>query len=221
MKHLTLTLLWACSFLPSLHAVAPYQSGDTLYVWASSGLRLRSEPNGSIISTLPFGTAVVMQQHQPDTGALTIEKLRGYWVQINGAGRTGYVFDGLLGALPTPAKQIYNLMDYCNHYFQHITGFDCYGSDGENVGGAIFQYKDRKVVYVESGGGGPEIYSYNGSLIVTPTSLEEMYLFFKHLHRNNPDIKGRIHPGTTRYTSDAEDAEWWFDEKGVYWNFSH
>ncbi len=91
-----------------------YLNGDTLYVWAKSGLNLRSAPSieAAVIQTIPYGQPVEVitrgdildkqyrvkiidavkfnDEMQPDY------TLQGYWAEVNYAGKTGYVFDGFL-----------------------------------------------------------------------------------------------------------------------------
>jgi len=89
-----------------------YKIGDTLYVWAKSGLKLRSSPNtkSNIIQALVTGTEVKVIEKTNKNFAYKLyeaskyEKhpflLYGKWVKIEANGNTGYVFDSFLLKIP-------------------------------------------------------------------------------------------------------------------------
>ncbi|HRI58258.1 MAG TPA: hypothetical protein PK228_00975, partial [Saprospiraceae bacterium] len=49
----------------ALQAIDTYQPGDTLYVWATSGLSLRKDPSlqAARLTTIPYGTMVIAQNY--------------------------------------------------------------------------------------------------------------------------------------------------------------
>lgn len=83
-----------------------YKAGDTLRVFALSGLKLRDQNNlsGKVVATMKFGEAVVIEQtfqfDQNHSG--TIEGFKGHWIKIKYGTLTGFAFDGFLSALPVP-----------------------------------------------------------------------------------------------------------------------
>lgn len=109
--------------LNQVKAIRFYNDGDTLFVWAQSGLILRDAPDlkSKKIAALPFGTIVVPKMHkQTDGNEISIEvissciyegqnysgyKIPGNWVQVSANGKTGYVFDGFLSKYPPPNSQ--------------------------------------------------------------------------------------------------------------------
>lgn len=126
MEHylLKVFLLFALAFCAHpLFAIDDYQAGDTLYIWAKSGLKVRSTPNlnADVTSALPFGSKVELlatteaafntkvdaQVTEPDTGPII---LKGHWAKIKDitTGETGYVADQyLLRIRPSSAPGLY------------------------------------------------------------------------------------------------------------------
>ncbi|MDO8367418.1 MAG: SH3 domain-containing protein [Saprospiraceae bacterium] len=104
-------------------AIRYYNEGDTLYVWAQSGLVLRDAPDfkSKKITSLQFGSIVVPNSHKETNGiesSLEVipsciyegQNYSGYiipgnWVQVFANGKTGYVFDGYLSKYPPPNNQ--------------------------------------------------------------------------------------------------------------------
>ena len=94
----------------SLYGADHYQPGDVLYVWAHSGLKLRSGPGIKTkkISWLKFGTkltiiektvhpiTLLMVEADSLTGADPLN-FKGYWVKVRASdGQEGYVYDQYL-----------------------------------------------------------------------------------------------------------------------------
>ena len=100
----------------SLPAIDSYQPGDTLYVWAASGLTLRKAPalTAAKLSSVPYGTRVIalnyFNGHDTEVEAVPgfmaynqkIEAvmLGGAFACVVFAGDTGYLFDAYLSKLP-------------------------------------------------------------------------------------------------------------------------
>ena len=119
MKRIQLILVIAISFLFNQFgtAAALYQPGDSLYVWAKSGLKMRVEPNlkGDKVLTIPYGTKLKIDSYEeelPEIKIRVVESqkidgltyksfyLKGHWCRVNYLGTIGYVFDGYLSKLP-------------------------------------------------------------------------------------------------------------------------
>jgi hypothetical protein len=124
MKKRTLFISTICLLvLNQARAIRYYNEGDTIYVWAQSGLVLRDAPDlqSKKIGSLPFGTMVIPKMHKETDGIETsIEvipsciyegqnysgyKIPGNWVQVSANGKIGYVFDGFLSKYPPPNSQ--------------------------------------------------------------------------------------------------------------------
>ncbi len=112
---------------------ANYQKGDSLYVWADSGLKIRSEPSlkGEKMNLIPYGEKVKIIQENLRTIPLKVNELKlkstngkvevfdieGFWVKVDWNGEEGYVFDGYLSKIETLSidsltKATERLMDY-------------------------------------------------------------------------------------------------------------
>ena len=109
------TFLLSFSFLLPSFGVSDYKSNDDLYIWAISGLNLRTQPNAksSKIVNIPYGEKVTIIDNQINTHKFSYTMSRsnsasweidGYWVQVKYGNEEGYVFDGYLGKFPTITK---------------------------------------------------------------------------------------------------------------------
>lgn len=116
------TIIIICLTISIGNAADNYKVGDTLYVWAKSGLKIRASPNikSNIIQTLVTGTEVKVVEKTEISFAYKLfeaskfEKhpflLHGKWVKIQTNGITGFVFDSFL--LKIPIKSEYELEDF-------------------------------------------------------------------------------------------------------------
>lgn len=90
-----------------------YKKGDTLNVWATSGLNMREGPGTDFpkIKKLEYGDEVeIIDQYLFSTPLnITVVKkseksdefvLKGFWVRVKIGTQEGYVFDGYLSSLP-------------------------------------------------------------------------------------------------------------------------
>lgn len=96
-----------------------YRTGDTLYVWAVSGLSLRQSPDLKAVKldNIPYETVLVAQSdkysfseceikveavpgHKNINGVHPPVVLQGCFVRVEFNGKKGYVFDGYLSKLP-------------------------------------------------------------------------------------------------------------------------
>ncbi|MFK8009772.1 MAG: SH3 domain-containing protein [Saprospiraceae bacterium] len=115
MKTLFTFLLILTLLFPSF-GVSDYKSNDDLYVWAISGLNLRTQPDAksSKIINIPYGEKVkiidtqinqhhfsYMMSQSNKYGNSVAWEIDGYWVQVKYGNEEGYVFDGYLGKFPT------------------------------------------------------------------------------------------------------------------------
>lgn len=125
-KHLVFLLFALFAGMYSASAIEQYREGDTLFVWAKSGLVLRAADDfkSEKIITLPFGAAVKTHSYKyrdEDIAEIEIavvqpynfngKKYPGYtipgqWVQVTAQGKTGYVFDGYLSKYPPPPSEL-------------------------------------------------------------------------------------------------------------------
>lgn len=108
------------TFTQTLGAINWYQKGDSLYIWAESGLNLRADKNikSNILETIPYGAIVVTLEEkrfgEKNDPNFSIElfnrnqstkkdrfKLEGKWVKVKFGNKEGFVFDAYLSKLPT------------------------------------------------------------------------------------------------------------------------
>ncbi|MEL6134394.1 MAG: SH3 domain-containing protein, partial [Bacteroidota bacterium] len=95
-------------------AQSPYKKGDTLYVWANSGLNVRSTPNieGKKKGGIPLGEQVTVQEvtdqrfnvyliDATEEGDSSFA-LKGSWIRVASDQIEGYVLDSYLLPFPTP-----------------------------------------------------------------------------------------------------------------------
>jgi hypothetical protein len=129
-------------FIQNLYGINGFRIGDTLTVWAESGLNLRSErgKESKIIAKIPFGEKVVTKtrkgvfgndffisdranMYNCNNGESYTEniRLKGSWVWIKWKGKEGYVFDAYLSKLSIPnlEKDYYQLngLELFQYYF--------------------------------------------------------------------------------------------------------
>ena len=86
-----------------------FKEGETLNVWAASGLNMRDKPDakGQKLATIPYGAKVLVQTNIGVKVPFEIEEfkgftVKGYWLLVKYGNTEGYVFDGFLSRLPTP-----------------------------------------------------------------------------------------------------------------------
>lgn len=106
------SILIAIVLLKTISLIAQtsrFKDGETLYIWATSGMNLRQKPDAKSakITTIPLGSKVIVQ---PNVGAIIpfeVEAfkdftVKGYWLLVKYENTEGYVFDGFLSKLPAP-----------------------------------------------------------------------------------------------------------------------
>lgn len=87
-----------------------YKQGDTLKIFALSGLKLRNEgnTNSKVLTTIKFGEKVIiLDTFQFDKKNVQIvEGFSGRWVKVQYDSLEGYTFDGFLSFLPMPKTNL-------------------------------------------------------------------------------------------------------------------
>ena len=132
MKNTILILL--LSFLHGLGYSNHTFHQDPQKVIAFSGLKLRTSPNmnGKVITVIPFGESVEIQEKQDSS--VTIEWLEGTWAKVDFEGQTGYVLDAFLTHLPLPMNDYelsqgdydisFPLLSWVEHNFKMVSKTD-------------------------------------------------------------------------------------------------
>ncbi len=102
-------LFFALSFMTLTVAHSPYESGQELNVYASSGLKLRAHPStgSEVIDIIPFGSRVTVINtfEFSDENTARIDWIDGHWILVEYEGMAGYLFDGYLSPLPFPGTE--------------------------------------------------------------------------------------------------------------------
>ena len=196
--------------LHSANAIEQYREGDTLFVWAKSGLVLRATDDfkSEKIATLPFGTAVKTHSYKyRDEDISEIEvvvvqpynfngkkypgyKIPGQWVKVTAQGKTGYVFDGYLSKYPPPPTKLEpgergEWHEYLSKVFG-IAGISKKeaGEDKNSPGHDLVFYKNGASYQRRYAGESASAITY----ILPQLSLEEGFLlanYFEDLEKNS------------------------------------
>ena len=164
-------LIVAMFFIYSIpvFSINQYNAGDSLFVWAKSGLSLRIAPNADSgkIKVLPFGALVIPQSdkwltmlddnpdHILETNQFKVTnklfkgvKIYGTWVKVTIGEIEGYVFDGYLSTMISPnSDDQYGFLEYLKRTLKvsEIMEKTSEGEVGENrlvFEGGIF-YRDN------------------------------------------------------------------------------
>lgn len=172
----------------------PYAFGDTLYVFALSGLRLRAF-DGSVAGLIPYGSQIIVEGYRVNERQDTIENIPGYWPQTTWKGVRGYVFDGFLSWLPPPETDIKDIASYAERYFKRV-------GDCRNY---IYKGTEIELNFLESSENA-EAYSYQITMTFKWSDLDEkdMYLLMRALFRD--EIKSSL------AEFKKEDTLWYEDE---------
>ena len=94
---------------------ANYKQGDTLKIFALSGLKLRNEGNinSKVLSFMKFGEKVIILDTSRfnQKNVQIIEGFSGRWIKIKYDTIEGYAFDGYLSSLPIPKINLKKIND--------------------------------------------------------------------------------------------------------------
>ena len=110
MKNIQVLIVVIFSILfQTANANLNYQYGDTLTVWATSGLNMREGPGTDFpkITKLEYGTSVQVIDNYIHSTPLDLNvfkrnkktdafTMHGFWVRVKIGRQEGYVFDGYL-----------------------------------------------------------------------------------------------------------------------------
>lgn len=105
----TLSIILLAIAAERLPAIDYFEKGDTLWVWANSGLKIREKPDvkSKTVETVPFKNYVIAKNYQnqayeysvkvvPANGDYPGFSLNGFWSEVEYNGISGFVFDGYL-----------------------------------------------------------------------------------------------------------------------------
>lgn len=185
MKKFILAIVTVLSLFNTGYANPDNSGGASRFVLALSGLRLRDVPNGNIITTIPYGEVVVVEDDSHKT-ALSVDGLQGFWAKVKWKGQSGWAFNGFLSRFPAPAADCTNSVDYAKRYFTPVTGelktqFSTQYAEYSTTIVQFFVYNTDTITLSRSqwdGAGGSD-------LVFPNTSVQEIYLIAKALHRQD------------------------------------
>lgn len=230
MKHLIFILL-SLNILQPAKAIGFYQPGDTLYIWAVSGLTLRKEASlkAAKLATIPYGTLMVAQNYgggdkveveavpgfTNSQGKFPPVTLKGSFAQVIFQGDTGYVFDGYLSKLPA--------LKYTAHKQEKKPFFEEFGVWAKRNFGLVAEQKNGTWEYgtpssakwVYGNGFTTSCWAEKGSeirMILPDVSLEEAFLIFNYTENYEWEVR---HPSENPLDypwsfSKVNDYEWIF-----------
>ena len=229
----TLLLLLLLADLAPLRAIDRYEPGDTLYVWAVSGLVFRKEPSLGAAKTgsIPYGTALKALNYSGDKSveveavpgfAVHGEKrppvvLRGDFARVVFQGDTGFVFNGYLSKMPA--------LRYTTDQRTNRPVFESFAIWAERNFGLVAEIRhgtweyglpsSAKTVYgngfVQDGWAEKDS---EGRTILPDISMEEAFLIFNYLEQYEWEIR-HVPQGTNEFPwvfNRVSDREWRFSE---------
>lgn len=204
---------------PPAHAIREYVAGDTLYVWAASGLSLRSEAglNAAKIASIPYGTPLVaLSDKYTDAADETrVEAVPGYttdgqaspavwlsgrFVRVRFQGKTGYVFDGYLSKLPPLHVVLGKYRDGTTE--QLFEDFDTYA---QRTFGVLTAFRDSASFSQVFRNGATLICSFPGeeenNVVSTLPNIswQEAFLLFNNWQQYERDVRKNLLPNPSQY----------------------
>ena len=165
-------------------AIRFFKANEELTVFTISGINLREQPNGNVITHIPYGAAVLTLEAKSPLITASFEGIPGAWTKVQFDNKIGYVFDGYLSHLPAPGLDEANLEMYARKHFAFQTDsilislFE--NSDGNSEDYIqVFQSKWGPIGFESS------VYYEGGSesLSIPNMSLEEGYLLVRILFK--------------------------------------
>ncbi len=97
--------------IPLMAQTSRFKDGETLNVWATSGLNMRDKPDAKAtkLAAIPYGAKVVVQPNIGVKIPFEVEEFKGFtvkglWLLVKYGDKEGFVFDGFLSRLPAPKR---------------------------------------------------------------------------------------------------------------------
>ena len=93
--------------------------GTTMQVVAPSGLHLRHAPSmdAPIITTMPYGSTVILQKFDTSSTLERVEWTDGSWIQVEYDGKIGWTFDGFLTTYEVPNHELATVYEDLNFLY--------------------------------------------------------------------------------------------------------
>lgn len=207
-------------------AISSYRTGDTLYVWAASGLSLRQSPDlkATKLDNVPYGAALVALNSKysfSECHLVAVEAVPGYkningvhspvvlqgcFVRVEFNGKIGYVFDGYLSKLPAMRFSTCKFGPYAD--WKCFEPFDTYASREFGRLAEIIRIEDTIVGYgslkrIFGNGITSDGWFDKGEerrIILPDISLEEGFLIFNNMFNYEQEIRRPLNDPNSFWT---------------------
>lgn len=193
-----ITSLFLCQYLTQALAIREYVAGDTLYVWAASGLSLRREASLSAekMLSIPYGTPIIAQSDKFTNVAddIRVEAAPGYtmndsvsaavyltgrFAKVTYQGKTGYLFDGYLSKWPPMRYETIKYRDGTSR-----RAFEDFSAYARRTFGVLHEWQDSASYSYIYKNGVTEIRNFlaeedlEDRVVLPSFSWEEVFLIF-------------------------------------------
>ncbi len=202
-KNLIWFLLFSC--MTKAFAIDDYSKGDSLFVWAISGLKIKTEASSQskIVQTLEYGTMVEVIDDNLKQVAfkLNVPKvdsikgnltLKGFWVKVKFKNTEGYVFDAFLSKMPPFKKHKTHYFEQEDVYLERVFGKPKHKTYTTITNKIAFKNDDfvykNGIIRTKAYGDG----CFDHSLEIPNMSLEEAYLFLKVMFFSSDSDEGEM-----------------------------
>jgi len=221
--------------IQTLHAMGHYKPGDTLYVWAMSGLTLCDGPslNTAKLATIPYGTALKVLNYNGDHRTVVVAvpgykagqesnpavELDGDFAEVTFKGLKGYLFDGYLSILPTfkyyktadsGRPNFENLEEWATRSFGLLqktqTGTFEYGIASTSQ--SIFGNGILISTWIEKGG--------QTRIVLPNISMEEAFLIFNCMNNYEWQILSQNQANLEGFRYEKTNMEAWLFSTGAF-----
>ena len=105
-KQIILLLFFVLQWAKTTAQDSRFKEGETLNVWASSGLNMREKPDAKSAKrvAIPYGAEVSVLPNIGVKIPFEVEEfkgftVKGYWLLVKYGNTEGFVFDGFLGRI--------------------------------------------------------------------------------------------------------------------------
>jgi hypothetical protein len=196
MKKYIFIAVFLIKIIGLLAQTSRFKDGETINVWATSGLNMRDKPDekATKLVSIPYGAKVVVQPNIGVKIPFEVEEfkgfvVKGYWLLVKYGDKEGFVFDGFLSRLPAPipTEQDLAIQTYLHQQIGEIgkkydvgVWDDHLGTTralkvGETHSDSYKQKYNSNIFYEHSVGNG----SYSTKIIFPNISLYEGYFLLK------------------------------------------
>jgi Bacterial SH3 domain len=202
-KNLMWILLFSC--MANAFAIGDYKKGESVFVWAISGLKVRMEASAQskVIQTLDYGTMVEITDDNLKQVAFGLKvpkvdsiksnlTLNGFWVRIKFKNTEGYVFDAFLSKMPPFKKHKAHYFEQEDVYLERVFGKPKHKTYTTITNKIAFKNDD--FVY-KNGIVREEVYGdgcFDHSFEIPNLSLAEAYLFLKVIFFSSDSDEGEM-----------------------------